>query len=171
MDPWGIERDARLYRGPHKVVGHPECRAWGNYAKPTITSRALGPLLGDDGGQFESALNSVRTWGGVLEHPKGSRAFERYGLPRPAGEWSPAPGGWVCEVDQGHYGHVARKPTWLYASGARPADLIWGPSEVAPIGSGARRGNLESLSKRKRAATPREFAELLIEIARSSRIG
>jgi hypothetical protein len=24
-------------------------------------------------------------------------------------------GGWVCQVEQGHYGHLSRKATWLYA--------------------------------------------------------
>jgi hypothetical protein len=96
----------------------------------------------------------------VLEHPRDSKAFARYGLPEPVGRgWQPALVGasgiaWVCEVDQGWYGHLAQKPTWLFA--------------VLPIGSGARRGNLESLSKRQRAATPLAFAEVLIALAKSA---
>jgi hypothetical protein len=134
---------------------------------------------------------SVDSWGGVLEHPKDSKAwactgalsspFGLVGIPKP-----PTGGGWlctdrimqwrgdvpvyawVCEVEQGHYGHAARKPTWLYYVGPPPPDLVWGPSDPPAIGSGARRGNLESLSKLKRAATPRPFADLLVSLARLS---
>lgn len=37
----------------------------------------------------------------------------------------------ACHVEQGHYGHRARKATWLYAVNLRSyPDLIWGPSEA-----------------------------------------
>jgi hypothetical protein len=175
VDLWDEARDARSYAGPWSVVAHPPCAAWGRYSKPHAASRARGPHRGDDGGCFQSALAAVLKWGGVLEHPKDSHAFARFGLPVPGPRWQPVlwtlrtgiiP--WVCEVDQGHYGHAARKPTWLLAvlpHDVSPPQLAWGPSNPPAIGSGARRGNLESLSKLKRAATPRPFAELLISIA------
>jgi len=73
----------------------------------------------------------------------------------------------VCEVDQGHYGHAARKPTWLlFVGDTEPPPLVWGASNPAPIGTGARAGNLESMSKRKRAATPPAFADLIVDLAR-----
>ena len=170
VDPWPEDRDARNYAGPWPVVAHPPCAAWGRYAKPTPASTARGPLFGDDGGCFASALESVRRFGGVLEHPADSGAWKRYGLRAPpaAGGWveSMFGPGWTCCVDQGHYGHAARKPTWLYFVGAvAPPALIWGPSNPAPIGSGARRGNLESMSKLARARTPDGFAEFLIGLA------
>lgn len=37
-------------------------------------------------------------------------------------------GGWTCQVEQGHYGHRARKATWLYAVGVDLPTLKWGPS-------------------------------------------
>ena len=107
--------------------------------------------MGDDDGCFENALDAVRRWGGVLEHPKDSRAWAIFGLPVP-----PKNGGWVrglfcrgwsCCVDQQHYGHEASKPTWLYYCGPKPPALIWG---CPPVGLG-KRGRLENLSKRKRA--------------------
>lgn len=171
VEPWPESRDARTYAGPHPVVAHPPCAAWGRYSKPHPGSLARGPLRGDDGGCFAAALTSVRMWGGVLEHPQGSAAWPHFQLPppNPSGGWSRnllRPREWVCEVDQGHYGHPARKPTWLlYVGSMPPPALILGPSSPVAIGSGARRGNLESLSKIQRAATPEPFARLLVSIA------
>ena len=173
VDPWPEERDARCYGGPWPVVAHPPCGPWGRYSKPTADSRARGPLRGEDGGCFAYALVMVERWGGVLEHPRDSGAWAAFGLPDPpAVGWRRAllRPGYVCMVDQGHYGHAAKKPTWLYYVGDRaPPGLIWGPSNPAPIGTGARRGNLESLSKIKRAATPPAFADLLISLAERAR--
>lgn len=174
VDPWPEDRDARTYAGPWSVVAHPPCASWGRYAKPTPESTARGPLLGDDGGTFRAAVDAVRRFGGVLEHPRDSKAWARYGLATPTeAGWTRsvfAPREWVCLVDQGHYGHVAQKPTWLlFVGNTEPPALTWGPSSPPPIGTGARRGNLESLSKVQRAATPPAFADLLISLARSAR--
>lgn len=178
VEPWGLpDRDAREYAGPHPVVAHPPCASWGRYAKPHPGSRARGPLLGDDGGAFRAAFTDLFIYGGVLEHPRDSKAWAAFGIPKPpTAGWAPTSiygahwmRGWVCCVDQGHYGHAARKSTWLLFVGREPPpDLVWGPSSPPPIGSGARRGNLESLSKKQRAATPRPFADLLISLARLS---
>jgi hypothetical protein len=156
------------------VVAHPPCASWGRYAKVKADSRAKGPRLGDDGGTFEAALASVRAFGGVLEHPRDSKAWAAYRLPvpSPGGGWSRsmlAPREWVCEVEQGHYGHMAQKPTWLfYVGDAEPPALTWGPSVVALRPWSPRRGVLECLSKNQRAATPPAFADLLVNLARLS---
>ncbi len=137
VDPWPAERDARLYAGPHPVVAHPPCERWGRYWHGGPSAR-VRRVKGDDGGCFAAALAAVRRWGGVLEHPEASAAWEAFGLHRPPrdGGWiladplgGPAYGGFTCCVEQGHYGHRARKATWLYACGvvALPS-LRWGPS-------------------------------------------
>jgi hypothetical protein len=73
--------------------------------------------FGDDGGCFAAALEAVRRYGGVLEHPWGSRAWPHFGLNTPprGGGWVNADfeGGWTCCIEQGRYGHYARKPTLL----------------------------------------------------------
>lgn len=140
VDPWPQSRDARAYPGPHPVVAHPPCARWGRYwhGGPTAKVRRR---LGDDGGCFAAALASVRSWGGVLEHPEASHAWRRFGIAAPprAGGWVPASrhpllapdDGWTCCVEQGHYGHRARKATWLYVVGVPREllpELIWGPS-------------------------------------------
>lgn len=173
VEPWGLpERDARDYAGPWPVVAHPPCGAWGRYSRATPASRARGPLRGDDGGCFAAAIVAVERWGGVVEHPADTAAWAAHGLRAPdrAGGWTQTRRGWACHVEQGHYGHAARKPTWLYvvtADGGPPPPLTWGESSPQPkAGSVARcRGVLESLSRRQRAATPPAFAALLVALA------
>ncbi len=131
VEPWDEKRDARRYDGPYPVVAHPPCARWGRYWFGGPSARVRREL-GDDGGCFASALASVRRWGGVLEHPEASHAWRVHGLIRPprGGGWVVADehGGWTCCVEQGHYGHRARKATWLYAFGVELPSLRWGPS-------------------------------------------
>ncbi len=137
VDPWPEERDARLYAGPWPVVAHPPCGQWGVFARQGWTLRPLG----DDDGCFAAALEAVRKWSGVLEHPACSSAWGRHGLIEPhlGGGWVAAgDGGWTCTVEQGHYGHRARKPTWLYAFGVNPPSLRWGKARTQVIVVGAK---------------------------------
>ena len=176
VDAWDEARDARLYAGPHPVVAHPPCERWGRYASggPSNMGRFIP---GDDGRCFESALRSVHAFGGVLEHPAQSKAWSHYLLPKPPpwGGWVRGMhGGWACQVDQGKYGHRAAKATWLYAvTSAELPDMRWGPSGngIEPNERerrlGRRSGVIERMSKRQRAATPTEFRDLLLSIARS----
>lgn len=132
VDAWPEARDARLYEGPWPVVAHPPCARWGSYYAGGPSAK-VRRVRGDDGGCFAAALASVRRWGGVLEHPRDSSAWRAHGLNAPprAGGWIAADwvGGWTCCVEQGHYGHRARKATWLYACGVGELpDLVWGPS-------------------------------------------
>lgn len=155
VELWPAERDARRYAGPWPVVAHPPCARWGRYA----TWR--GAKAGADGGCFVAALEAVRAYGGVLEHPAGSKAWGAFGLAHPsrAGGWKAAgDGGWTCCVDQGHYGHSAPKATWLYVRAAALPVLRWGAS-FAP-------GRVENLSALQREATPPVFRDLLLFIAR-----
>lgn len=185
VDPWDEARDARHYHGPSPVVAHPPCQRWGRYWSGGPSAR-VRRIKGDDGGCFASALFSVRAYGGVLEHPEASSAWRTYGLNAPprAGGWVVADfdGGWTCCVEQGHYGHRARKATWLYAHGVDLPSLKWGPSSAgvqpdAGFRSAEERrrvirtGACQRLSKRQRAATPLPFRDLLLAIARSARPG
>ena len=137
VDPWDEARDARTYAGPWPVVAHPPCARWGRYwfGGPMWVARGNPrKRLGDDGGCFAAALAAVRRFGGVLEHPAHSHAWEHFALNTPprAGGWVAADfaGGWTCCVEQGHYGHAARKSTWLYAAGLKPPTLKWGMSDA-----------------------------------------
>jgi hypothetical protein len=189
VDPWDEARDARLYAGPHPVVAHPPCERWGRYWSGGPSAK-VKCKIGDDGGCFLAALNAVRDYGGVLEHPEASHAWTLYGLTLPprTGGWVNAGDGigWTCCVEQGHYGHRARKATWLYAAGQDVSpgvdlpQVIWGVSEPAPSPNStpqilpagrrqSRTGIVQRMSRKQRRATPPAFRDLLLSIARSSR--
>ena len=178
VDPWDESRDARRYSGPWRVVAHPPCARWGRYWGGGPSARTPRKL-GDDDGCFDAALSAVRRYGGVLEHPEGSHAWRAFGLNLPprTGGWIAADweGGWTCCVEQGHYGHPARKATWLYANGIEPPTLVWGPSKVrVRMDEGyhsaeerrraIKTGICQRLSARQRAATPDGFRDLLISM-------
>lgn len=180
VEVWDVTRDARRYPGPYPVICHSPCARWGRYwsGGPSASVRRT---LGDDDGCFAAALEAVRRWGGVLEHPEASHAWSFYGLCRPPrqGGWISAglcDPGWTCCVEQGHYGHPARKATWLYACGVQLPSLRWGPSgqrlrldEVFHSSEERRRavrtGRCQRLSRRQRAKTPEPFRDLLLSIA------
>jgi len=184
VDPWDDVRDARLYAGPWPVVAHPPCERWGRYWNGGPSAK-VRRIKGNDGGCFAAAFDSVRKYGGVIEHPEASSAWEAFGLLAPpfGGGWVNADscGGWTCCVEQGHYGHRARKKTWLYAYGIHQLPkLLWGASQASiRLDAGyhsseerrraVRTGAVQRMSKRESALTPPEFAEVLLSIARMSR--
>jgi hypothetical protein len=127
VDVWSEARDARLYAGPWPVVAHPPCARWSRLAG--FTEARFGYKRGEDGGCFEAALHAVRTYGGVLEHPAYSKAWDAYGLSEPLwkGGWTYGlDGGASCYVEQGRYGLPVKKATWLYAVGVELPELRWG---------------------------------------------
>ena len=174
VDPWDITRDARRYPGPHPVIAHPPCQRWGRFSEGSMTSKVH--QTGADDGCFESALRSVQKWGGVIEHPAHSKAWEAFAIQKPdpsTWTWDAFWNMWVCEVEQGHYGHPARKKTWLLFNGPRPPELIWGPCEQRlpakrlqerGYESARRCGIVATMSSRQRQRTPIQFRDLLISL-------
>ena len=194
VDPYDEDRDARMYAGPWPVVAHPPCQRWGRMWKGQPGNIKAGKVerKGDDGGCFKSALFDVRRWGGVLEHPEGSHAWEMFGLNKPprdgGGVVADNNGGWTCRVEQGQYGHYCPKPTWLLVYGVSPEDLPelkWGVNKVKDSDFPAdkvakhgieycRRAGLMAFkgggkNSAPRIATPAPFRDLLISIARKAR--
>lgn len=185
VDAWPKERDAREYDGPWPVVAHPECQRWGRFWHGS-TRKPHQFQLGDDSGCFMSALISVHLYGGVIEHPAESRAWDFFGLPVPVkgAGWSEPDqyGGRSCYVEQCHYGHPARKATYLYAVGIDfdVFELIWnrtravvpqwmidryGEKGARKIGVVAMMGGKDKVKKRN--ATPVPFRDVLIAMAES----
>jgi hypothetical protein len=174
VDCWDAARDARRYAGPWPVVAHPPCGPWG----------CLKHLYrGSEHDCAPRAVEQVRAHGGVLEHPAHSRLWRHARLPEP-GELPDERGGYTLAVNQVDWGHVARKPTWLYLVGVprvrlelpepgEPTHWIGGSRgrgrertrQGAPIPSG-----LKAASAQQRRRTPPAFAEWLVSLARSARV-
>jgi hypothetical protein len=186
VDAWDEVRDARTYAGPWPVVAHPPCQRWGRFWHGS-TRKPHQFNLGDDGGCFQAALAAIMDYGGVLEHPCDSHAWKHFGLvpPKRFTGWQPAGDGigWTCYVEQGHYGHMSRKPTWLYAAHVDLPELNWtrGDQRLHPIAlerygyKKARRIGMTAMVGGKdktkiRNATPVDFRDVLIGIARTARL-
>lgn len=179
IELWDEDRDARLYDGPHPVVAHPPCARWSRLAG--FVEARHGYKVGDDGGCFEAALNAVRTWGGVLEHPAYSKAWDHFEIPKPRAHegWTlDVFGGASCYVEQRRYGMVTKKPTWLYAFGVMLPELRWGfePDSANRFNStvrlpDGRRSGIAGFRDRdgngQTIHTPTEFRDVLVDMARS----
>ncbi|HUM93289.1 MAG TPA: hypothetical protein PLU26_02270 [Candidatus Competibacter sp.] len=166
-DVYDIERDARRWPGGCTVIAHPPCRAWGQlrfFAKPRPDEKSLAIW----------AVDQVRRWGGVLEHPVQSTLWPAAGLPLP-GKFDKF-GGFTLVVDQFWWGHRARKRTNLYIVGCAarhiplmPLVLGDAPMLCGTSGrrlSGERHKNRPEIPKREREATPLAFAHWLLALAR-----
>lgn len=187
VDLWDESRDARLYKGPYPVVAHPPCARWCKLAG--LVEARYGYKKGDDGGCFEAALDAVRAYGGVLEHPAFSDAWPAFDLMQPLPNvWSRCiDGGWVVELNQLDFGHPARKKTWLYAFGAtlpmfapkkrRAPNAMVGRTWAKEAQPTARvsflrnhdkvTSTLRRLSSKEASGTPPAFRDVLLSIARS----
>lgn len=165
VDVWDIERDARTYDGPHPIVAHPPCRAWGRlrtFANPRADERNLARL----------AVALVREFGGVLEHPAGSTLWAAQSLPRP-GERD-AYRGWTLAAPQQWWGHKAEKDTWFYVVGCDPRDhptLPFVLGEATHVVQSRKREDYRPhITKAEREHTPPELARWLVELARRCRV-
>lgn len=176
VDLWPQARDAREYAGPFPVVAHPPCARWSRLAG--FTEARWGYKRGEDDGCFAAALEAVRTWGGVLEHPAYSAAWDRFNLPEPTwrGGWTLGlDGGASCYVEQGRYGLPVKKATWLYAYGVELPELRWGYTPDA--GSVRTINKLDGLAEFRdhfkgrdvrTDTTPPDFRDALLAIARTA---
>jgi hypothetical protein len=172
VDCWDESRDARTYEGPHPIVAHPPCGPWGELRHLYQGSEhACAPL----------AVDQVRRFGGVLEHPSRSKLWSALGLPEP-GASPDEHGGFTVDVDQCAWGHVARKRTRLYfvridaglvasttRHGGAPTHWVCGSRNPR---SGKSKGGvvppgIKLCSAQQRRRTPPDFASWLVSMARA----
>jgi hypothetical protein len=168
FDVYDIDRDARTFPGGVPVVAHPPCRAWGalrHFAKPLPGERDLAVW----------AVDQVRKWGGVLEHPLASRLWPWCGLPAPG--FRDRFGGFTLPIDQDWFGHRAQKATRLYVVGVEPRSLppipfvLEEPAFVVSPSANLRAGMpgcRRQLPKPEREHTPPRLAAWLVSVARLS---
>ena len=165
-DVWDQERDALRWPGGVPAVAHPPCRAWGRLrklAKPLLGEKELAIF----------AIDQIRKFGGVLEHPEGSKLWEVCSLP--LNEKRDEFGGWTLSIDQDWFGHRAEKSTWLYIVGCDPVNIPSFPlvledpkyvvTNLPKLRKGMPRWRPE-IRKAEREATPPLFADWLLELAR-----
>lgn len=173
-DVWDAERDARRWPGGAPVVAHPPCRAWGrlrHFAKPRDDEKALALF----------AVDQVRKWGGVLEHPAHSTLWAAAGLPAP-GQRDEF-GGWTLPVVQSWWGHKAEKATWFYVVGCEPGEIPALPmvlgeashvitqSRTLPDGSRVTKGHPKwrpTVTPAEREHTPAPLCSWLVDLARKA---
>jgi hypothetical protein len=183
VDAWDAQRDATKYYGPNPVVAHPPCAPWSGSLSGLCDRRSESALA-------VRAVQQVRAYGGVLEHPAHSRLFGALELPtpkamhrirEPSGRWLDADvadeyGGFTIEVQQVDFGHPCRKKTWLYLCGV-PREAIMLPAthrEPTHWCSGGHRAKrppppgIKIASAKMRRVTPPAFAEWLVHLARSA---
>ncbi len=186
IEPWDIIKDAKTCNNGAPAIAHPPCQRWGRYwsGGPSVK---IKKIKGDDNGCFAFAFDYVIKNFGIIEHPEASHAWEKFMINKPPrkGGWVPAfqnrTDFWTCCVEQGHYGHKARKATWLFFAGHRkPKDLIWGKShngnnvrvdtgfrskEAAKLARAqADYKPIKRLTESERLGTPPAFRDLLIEL-------
>lgn len=177
VDPWDEARDARQYAGPWSVVAHPPCGRWCRLAK--FVEAVYGHKVGDDGGCFAAALAAVRRFGGVLEHPAHSIAWDHFGLPEPKWKygWTGGTcGGFSCYIEQQMYGELpVKKATWLYAYDVELPELRWRftPDRDGDASNQDEYGGMHGWrdhfpDKKSASRTPVELRDVLIEMARSA---
>jgi hypothetical protein len=160
---WDADRDALKWPGGTSVVAHPPCRAWG------LLRRFANPVPGEK----ELALwavEQVRKWGGVLEHPFGSTLWSAPEVPLPQPGKFDEFGGWTLAAPQFWFGHKAEKATWFYIVGVRPGDLptiplVLGEAEFV-VQSRKRSNYRRHISKADRERTPIQAAQWLVDVAR-----
>ena len=173
VDYWDEKRDARKYEGPHPVVAHPPCGPWSKLRylcnAETLATADCAPR----------ALEQVRAFGGVLEHPANSLLWKKdpdlASHTRFRVGYVDRFGGYCLAVRQVEWGHCCEKPTWLYLVGVPVEALTSPPLTGRPpthcVCTGPRQlVRLPVASKQLKRRTPPAFAEWLVSLARSSQV-
>jgi hypothetical protein len=161
FDPWPASRNALNYHDHLPVIAHPPCRLFGR-----LRSFSNAPASEKELAYF--AIRVIRRLGGVLEHPESSTLWAELSLPK--GLEIDNFGGFTMSIDQHWFGHKARKRTWLYIVGCRPAQVpdypILFDYPTHTVSKGPRSKPLLELSAKARSATPVNFALWLQSLVR-----
>ncbi len=159
LDCWDEDRDALKWPGGNSIVAHPPCRLWCALSHLSTAPESERKLA-------FFAIESVRKWGGILEHPAHSKFWTAANLPRPGHKDEY---GYCIEIPQYWFGHPADKETWLYFSGVGWLGL---PNIPIKLGEAPERFSHQpvrnprpEIKRHFRSATPIAFARWLVETA------
>lgn len=152
------KRNALNYTGHAAAIYHPPCRLWSRMRKFSTA---------DENEKYLAvwSVRKVQQLGGILEHPGSSLLFDVCQLPKPG---SKDEFGFTIEVDQFHFGHKARKRTWLYIVGLPMNHPLlfykFIPGAPKYVVSTSSNNNKLELNSYERSATPKKFAKWLVKI-------
>lgn len=159
-DCFDIERNALTCNRLEAAIYHPPCRTW---------ARLRGLCNNEPGEHLLAVWSIIRIWryGGVLEHPAGSKLWKLMQLPLP-GSGVDSKGGFSLSIDQFWFGHKCKKNTWLYIRGCDPGQIPAYPLNFDLIqhciSSTGKKSQLKEVSKKWREKTPVALAQWLIEL-------
>ena len=150
VDCYDFERNALTWQGGCPGIFHPPCRSWSqlsHFAKPRPGERELALW----------AMDKVRQFGGVVEHPYNSRLWAaancaQFGM-------RDQHGGILVPVLQSWWGHRAPKKSCFYIVGPLP-DV---PDSFNPPTT----TTVERMCKAERERTPADLAAWLINVAKA----
>lgn len=151
-------RNALTFYGHNAIIAHPPCRLWGRLSHLSTAPRSERLLA-------LWAVIKVRANGGILEHPAGSRLFEKMLIPL---DGSPDQyGGFVISINQHWFGFKAKKRTYLYIVGCSRSQLPQLPLNFDAIThSVSSSPNYLELDKKQNSVTVPKLCEWLFEIQR-----
>lgn len=160
LDLFDLRRNALSTKSNAPAIYHPPCRSWGR-----LRQFAKTPA----GEHWLAVWSVLRMWryGGVLEHPAGSKLWSFMNLARP-GQSYDLHGGFSVSLNQSWFGYPAKKNTWLYIVGCEISDLPEMPlsfNAITKTVSGSKNRNvLKELSHSERSRTTLLFNEYLISV-------
>lgn len=170
VDAWDEARDARRWPGGCPVVAHPPCRLWAS-----LRTKAKAPAEEKELARW--AIEQVRRWGGVLEHPWLSTLWDEYNLrPLNGKRRRDYMGGFLLPTDLFSFGFPAEKRTGIYVCGVDPSEVPALPLRLGEathtigLWSGRDRATCRpSIPKSMFDQTPAAMAHWLVDLARRCR--
>lgn len=160
FDPWTVSRNALNARSNSPAVYHPPCQQWGRlkrFAKVNPIEKLLAVW----------ALDRVRLFGGVLEHPRSSDLWKL--VSDDAVKGYDEHGGFLLSVNLHWFGYPAQKKTVLYIVGCRRSELPQIPLNFNAVHKvvGKRTPGQTEIQRSKRSETPTQMVEWIYNVLRT----
>lgn len=160
LDLYDLRRNALSTVSNTPAIYHPPCRSWGRLRQFAKTP---------SGEHWLAVWAVLRIWryGGVLEHPAGSKLWTFMDLARPDQRYD-SHSGFSVSLDQSWFGYPAKKNTWLYVVGCEISDLPEMPLSfnaiTKTVSSSKKRNVLKEMSHSERSRTTLQFNEYLVTV-------